>query len=66
MGLEENPQLLCVGSEERRCSEVPILDLEGGASFLVIPIVITVEGLKAKPGWTGLQKFNSIEETNAA
>lgn len=49
MGLEGNPQLLCFGSDERRCSEGLTLGLVLGACLFVTPIVIIVGCLKMKP-----------------
>lgn len=49
MNLEGNPQLLCFGSDESRCSEGLALALVLGACLFVILVVIIGGCLKMKP-----------------
>lgn len=49
MSLEGNPQLLCFGSDESRCSEGLALALVLGACLFVILVVIIGGCLKMKP-----------------
>lgn len=62
MGLVGNPQLLCFGSEEKRCFEGPALDFVLGASFLFILIVIVIEVRRPCLGEQGCKSLVTLKK----